>query len=199
MQPQTVLSNNGFPKYLQADVAVFIARCFLMQCLLRAWRSHTFNGGFLTRTEMSLESLDLFAILCTVDFKIILCSLAPSNVLSELINNSLMKLGTKWGETWSSHLFSTNLLFVDCVKVANPKNQPAYSESSVTHSLLVTTLSSWGSLWIWSLSQEHLVRGRNTLTGRHKRIHSYLGTIYYSQTTYCHVFGRQEETGHLRC
>ncbi len=71
MQRQTVLSDSGFPKYSWAHVVIFntTAWRFLMQCHLKAQRSCTFNWGFLpcpTQTEISLDSLNLFTILCMV-------------------------------------------------------------------------------------------------------------------------------------
>ncbi len=71
MQQQTVVNDSGFLKYSWAHVAIFntAAWRFLMQCHLRAQRSSTFNWGFLpcpTCTVISLDSLNLFTILCMV-------------------------------------------------------------------------------------------------------------------------------------
>ncbi len=70
MQKQTVVNDSGFLKYSWAHVAIFnTAAWFLMQCRLRAQRSSTFNWGFLlcpTCTVISLDSLNLFTILCMV-------------------------------------------------------------------------------------------------------------------------------------
>ncbi len=67
MQRQTVLSDSSFPKYSSTHVAIFntTAWPFLMQCQ----RSCTFTWGFLpcpTQTEISLDPLNLFTILCMV-------------------------------------------------------------------------------------------------------------------------------------
>ena len=72
MQRRTVLSDNDFPKYFQAHVAmsIMVAWRFLKQYLLRARWSHIFNSGFRPwplRTEISPDSLNLFTILWTVD------------------------------------------------------------------------------------------------------------------------------------
>ncbi len=71
MQLQTVVNGSGFLKYSWAHVGIFntAAWRFLMQCHLRAQRSSTFNWGFLpcpTCTGISLDSLNLFTILCMV-------------------------------------------------------------------------------------------------------------------------------------
>ncbi len=71
MQQQTVVNDCGFLKCSWAHVAIFntAAWRFLMQCHLRAQRSSTFNWGFLpcpTCTVISLDSLNLFTILCIV-------------------------------------------------------------------------------------------------------------------------------------
>ncbi len=71
MQQQTVVNDSGFLKYSWAHVALFntAAWRFLMQCHLRAQKSSTFNWAFLPRptcTVMSLDSLNLFTMLCMV-------------------------------------------------------------------------------------------------------------------------------------
>ncbi len=71
MQQHTVVNDSGFLKYSWAHVAIFntAAWQFLMQCHLRAQRSSTFNWGFLpfpACTVISLDSLNLFKILCIV-------------------------------------------------------------------------------------------------------------------------------------
>ena len=72
MQWQIVLSDNNFPKYSRAHVAlsIMVAWRFLKQYHLRAWWSCAFSSGFRPwpfRTEISPDSLNLFTILWTVD------------------------------------------------------------------------------------------------------------------------------------
>ncbi len=84
MQQQTVVNDSGFLKYSWAHVAIFntAAWRFLMQCHLRAQRSSTFNWGFLpcpTCTMISLDSLNLFTILCMVLLTLLSWNLAQSD------------------------------------------------------------------------------------------------------------------------
>jgi len=68
MQRQTVLSDNGFPKYTRAHVATFNTASwwFLMQCHLRGQRLHTFTRGLLPGLRF-LWIPWIFSILCIVD------------------------------------------------------------------------------------------------------------------------------------
>ncbi len=69
-----------------------------MQCHLRAQRASTFNWAFLpcpTCTVISLDSLNLFTILCMVLGEM-LCNFAFRNVIFDLFDTSLVKFGTKW-------------------------------------------------------------------------------------------------------
>lgn len=107
MQWRTVFSNNGFPKYSWAQVAIFVTVVwqFLRQCCLRARRSWAFNSGFRVcpvRTEISPNSQNLFTVLCTVDVERKFSAIL--DVPSELTNNPLTSSGTKGWATAHPHL-----------------------------------------------------------------------------------------------
>ncbi len=134
MQQQTVVNDSGFLKYSWAHVAIFntTAWRFLMQCHLRGQRSSTFTWAFLpcpTCTVISLDSLNLFTILCMVlgerpkFFAILHC------VMWFLICLTLLSWNlAQSDEPWSSFAKTEMLLLCRNMIPWPITNSPAYCE-----------------------------------------------------------------------
>ena len=133
MQCRTVLSDNDFPKYSRAYVAMSIMVAWWFPKQYRIWgldghaHSAAVSAPWPLRTEISPDSLNIFTIFSTCGWwkTYILCNLALKNIVYELTDNSLIEYLRKLINHEPSLLAKTKPL-VDAPFILNLDNLTCY-------------------------------------------------------------------------